>query len=63
MKSKFLKKLCIYAISASMILPASAPVMATTTTSVVRDYFCTSHTKAGSNIFSADMSRKHTAFL
>lgn len=38
MKSKFLKKLCIYAISASMILPASAPVMATTTTSVVRDY-------------------------
>ncbi len=38
MKSKFLKKLCIYAISESMILPASAPVMATTTTSVVRDY-------------------------
>ena len=38
MKSKFLKKLCVYAISASMVLPASAPVLAATTTSVVRDY-------------------------
>lgn len=38
MKSKFIKKLCAYAISASMVLPSSAPVMAATTTSVVRDY-------------------------
>ena len=38
MKNKILRKLCVYAVSASMILPASAPVMATTTTSVVRDY-------------------------
>lgn len=38
MKNKFIKKLCVYAISASMVLPASSPVMAATTTSVVRDY-------------------------
>ena len=38
MKSKILRKLCVYAVSASMMLPASAPVMAATTTSVVRDY-------------------------
>ena len=38
MKSRILKKLCVYAVSASMMLPASAPVMAATTTSVVRDY-------------------------
>lgn len=38
MKNKILRKLCVYAVSASMILPASAPVMAATTTSVVRDY-------------------------
>lgn len=38
MKSRILRKLCVYAVSASMMLPASAPVMAATTTSVVRDY-------------------------
>ena len=31
MKNKILRKLCVYAVSASMILPASAPVMAATT--------------------------------
>ena len=38
MKSKFLKKLCVYAISVSMMLPATVPVTATTIPVIVRDY-------------------------
>lgn len=38
MKSKFLKKLCVCAISASMMLPATVPVTATTIPVIVRDY-------------------------
>lgn len=45
MKNKILRKLCVYAVSASMILPASAPVMAATTTCVY--VVQCSHTSSG----------------
>lgn len=38
MKSKLLRKLCVYVISASMMLPATVPVTATTIPVIVRDY-------------------------